>query len=60
MRACLCKRWGPPSSLEIEEGLAVPTPGTGEVLIAVSACGVNYPDLLIIQVNYRSLSVVSR
>lgn len=50
VRACLCKKWGPPSSLEIVDGLPLPSPRKGEVRIRVSACGVNYPDLLIVQV----------
>lgn len=52
MRALLCKQWGPPSSLSMEEELPTPRPSTGQVLIAVFACGVNYPDLLVIQVRY--------
>lgn len=50
VRACLCKKWGPPSSLEIVDDLPLPSPRKGEVRIRVSACGVNYPDLLIVQV----------
>ncbi|CAM9683719.1 unnamed protein product [Sphacelaria rigidula] len=54
VRACLCKKWGPPSSLEIVDGLPLPSPRKGEVRIRVSACGVNYPDLLIVQGKYQS------
>jgi NADPH:quinone reductase len=35
------------------EGDADPVPGAGEVLIAVKACGVNYPDVLIIEDRYQ-------
>lgn len=58
VRACLCKRWGPPSSLEIVEGLPLPNPKQDEVRIAVSGCGVNYPDLLIVQVRGWGLQTV--
>jgi NADPH:quinone reductase len=52
MKAVLCKQWGPPSSLVVEE---VPSPvaGPGEVLIEVHAAGVNFPDTLIIQKKYQ-------
>lgn len=50
MRWCVCKEWGPPSSLVTEEGPPLPQPGAGEVAIAVSACAVNFPDLLVVQV----------
>ena len=52
MRAVLCKQYGPPSSLVIE---AVPSPsaGSGQVVISVHACGVNFPDTLIIQGTYQ-------
>jgi NADPH2:quinone reductase len=48
----LCKAYGPPESLVIEE-IARPTPGPGEVLIKVAAAGVNFPDLLIIENKYQ-------
>lgn len=53
MRWCVCKQWGPPSSLSIEDGPPLPQPGKGEVAIAVSACAVNFPDLLVVQVCAR-------
>ena len=52
MKAMLSKRVGGPDTLELED-LADPTPGAGEVLIAVKACGVNYPDSLIIEDRYQ-------
>ena len=52
MRAVLCKEFGPPESLVVEE-VADPTPGHGEVVIAVKAAGVNFPDVLIIQNKYQ-------
>eukprot|EP00903_Cladosiphon_okamuranus_P006865 g6686.t1 len=53
MHWCVCKQWGPPSSLVIEEGPPLPHPGTDEVAIAVSACAVNFPDLLVVQGKYQ-------
>ena len=52
MKAVLCKEYGPPASLVIED-IASPTPGKGQVVVSVKACGVNYPDILIIQGKYQ-------
>jgi NADPH:quinone reductase len=52
MKAMLSKRVGGPQSLVLEE-LPDPAPAAGEVLLAVKACGVNYPDLLIIEDRYQ-------
>jgi NADPH2:quinone reductase len=52
MRAALCKAFGPPESLVIED-VPSPQPGPGEVLIAVRAAGVNFPDLLMIANKYQ-------
>jgi NADPH2:quinone reductase len=52
MKAVLCKAYGPPDSLVVEE-LPSPTAGLGEVVLAVRACGVNFPDVLIIQNKYQ-------
>jgi NADPH:quinone reductase-like Zn-dependent oxidoreductase len=42
------------ASLRLEETEA-PTPGSGDVLIAVEACGVNFPDLLVVGGTYQKL-----
>src|SRR5437870_7534782 len=53
MKAVLCKAFGPPESLAIEEFDPL-KPGKGQVVISVKACGVNFPDTLIIQGKYQS------
>lgn len=52
MRAVLCKTLGPPETLVIED-IPAPTPGPREVLIEVHACGLNFPDTLIIEGKYQ-------
>lgn len=52
MKAVLCKAFGPPESLVVED-LPSPTPGPGEVVVSVKAAGVNFPDVLIIQNKYQ-------
>ena len=52
MRAVLCKQFGLPESLVIED-IPSPTPGEGEVVIRVRAASVNFPDTLIIQNKYQ-------
>ena len=52
MKAVLCKQYGPPDSLVIEE-ISSPTAGPGEVVVSVKAASVNFPDLLIIQNKYQ-------
>ena len=52
MKAVLCKQFGPPDSLVIEE-LASPRAGPGEVVLSVKAASLNFPDVLIIQNKYQ-------
>ena len=52
MKAVLCKQYGPPDSLVIEE-LPSPKPAAGEVVISVKAASLNFPDVLIIQNKYQ-------
>jgi NADPH:quinone reductase len=52
MRAVLCKEFGPPESLVVEE-VADPTPAPGQVVLDVEACAVNFPDVLMIQDQYQ-------
>ena len=52
MKAMLCKAYGPPETLVLSD---VPSPkaGPGQVVITVKACGVNFPDVLIIENKYQ-------
>jgi NADPH:quinone reductase len=52
MKALLCKAWGAPETLMVEE-VADPQPGKGQVVIDVKAASVNFPDSLIIQNLYQ-------
>jgi NADPH2:quinone reductase len=52
MKAVLCKAYGPPESLVVED-VPSPAPGPGEVVIAVKAASVNFPDVLIVQNKYQ-------
>ena len=52
MKALLCTAWGGPDALGIGE-LPSPSPGPGEILIAVRACGLNFADTLMIQGKYQ-------
>jgi NADPH2:quinone reductase len=52
MRAVLCRRYGPPESLTVEE-VEDPTANEGQVVVDVKACAVNFPDVLIIQNLYQ-------
>ena len=53
MKAVLCKQYGPPESLVVEETASL-TPGPTEVVIGVKAASVNFPDVLIIQNKYQT------
>src|SRR5512134_3418558 len=52
MKAVLCKQFGPPDSLVVEE-VASPRAGPGEAVISVKAASLNFPDVLIIQNKYQ-------
>ncbi|HAS09506.1 MAG TPA: NADPH:quinone oxidoreductase [Acidimicrobiaceae bacterium] len=52
MRAVLCKQFGPVEDLVVEE-VPDPTPGPGQVVVDVAGCGVNFPDVLIVQDKYQ-------
>jgi NADPH2:quinone reductase len=52
VKAVLCRSYGPPDSLVVED-VAPPTPRRGEAIVSVRAAGVNFPDVLIIQNKYQ-------
>ena len=52
MKAVLCKEYGLPGKLVVED-VPSPKPATGQVVVSVKACGVNFPDTLIIQGKYQ-------
>ncbi|GAA5235682.1 NADPH:quinone oxidoreductase family protein [Verticiella sediminum] len=52
MKALLCKQYGLPDTLVLEE-VADPQPKADEIVVDVKAAGVNFPDVLIIQNKYQ-------
>ena len=52
MKAMLSRAPGGPDTLTLEE-VADPVPGRGEVVLDIKACGVNFPDSLIIRDMYQ-------
>lgn len=52
MKAVLCESYGPPENLVVKETESL-IPDKGEVIIAVKASGLNFPDTLIIEGKYQ-------
>lgn len=52
MKALVCHEFGLPHTLHVEV-VPIPIPGPNQMLISVEACGVNFPDVLIIQNKYQ-------
>jgi NADPH2:quinone reductase len=52
MRAALCRQYGPPEVVQVEE-VDSPQPGAGELRVLVSAASVNFPDVLLIADEYQ-------
>ncbi|HEV2651718.1 MAG TPA: NADPH:quinone oxidoreductase family protein [Rhizomicrobium sp.] len=52
MKAMLCTHYGPPEEMELRD-LPSPAPGKNQVLITVKACGVNFPDVLMLADKYQ-------
>ncbi len=57
MKAMLCETYGPPETMRLAE-LPPLKPGPGQVVISVKACGVNFPDVLMIQDKYQFKSAL--
>lgn len=53
MKAILCRAWGPPESLSIEE-IDPPVAAPGEAVVAISAASINFFDTLIIEGKYQT------
>lgn len=53
MRAVVCREWGGPEKLTIED-VPEPEPGPGEVVIGVKASTVNFADSLMIKGQYQT------
>ena len=52
MKAVLCREHGPPENLVVAD-LPDPEAAEGQVVIDVRACGVNFPDVLVIENKYQ-------
>jgi len=52
MRALVCKRFGPPEALVIEE-VDDPKPAPGEIVVDIHAAGINFPDILVFAGKYQ-------
>ena len=52
MKAMLCTEYGPPELLKLTE-MPSPKADAGQIVISVKACGVNFPDVLIIENKYQ-------
>ena len=52
MKAVVCRQFGPPESLTIED-MPSPRPGPGQVVVSVRAASLNFPDVLVIQNKYQ-------
>jgi NADPH2:quinone reductase len=52
MKAALCTHYGPPEEMVVRD-IPSPTAGKGQAVITVKACGVNFPDVLMIQDKYQ-------
>jgi NADPH:quinone reductase-like Zn-dependent oxidoreductase len=52
MKAIVCRELGPPERLVLAE-MPEPSPGKSGVRVRVRACGVNFPDTLIIEGKYQ-------
>ena len=53
MKAMLCEKFGPPEDLVLKEVADLVPTLQGQVRIATEACGVNFPDTLIIENKYQ-------
>jgi NADPH2:quinone reductase len=52
VRAALCRAYGPPETVTVED-VEVPPLGSGQVRVKVSAAAINFPDVLVIAGTYQ-------
>ena len=52
MRALICKEYGTPEQMVIEE-IEDPVAGDGQVLVAIKAAGINFSDVLTVAGKYQ-------
>ncbi len=52
MRAVVCREFGPPEKLVVEE-VEDPKPGAGQLVVDVRAAAITFPDVLIIEDKYQ-------
>ena len=52
MRAAVCRSYGPPEVVEVEE-IPAPALGPGQVRVQVGAAAVNFPDVLLVANEYQ-------
>lgn len=52
MRAAVCRSYGPPEVVTVED-IDAPAPGPGQVRVRVAAAAVNFPDVLIVANSYQ-------
>ena len=52
MKAVVCREYGPPEALQIDE-IADPTPQPGQAVVRVRAASVNFPDVLMLSGGYQ-------
>jgi NADPH:quinone reductase len=52
MRAVICRTYGPPEDLVVDD-VPDPTPGPGQLVVKVHAAAVNFPDVLLIAGKYQ-------
>ncbi|MGA9493699.1 MAG: NADPH:quinone oxidoreductase family protein [Mycobacterium sp.] len=52
MRAVVCRSYGPPEDLVVDE-VDDPVPGPGQLVVRVHAAAVNFPDVLMVEGKYQ-------
>ena len=58
MKAALCTHYGPPEEMEVRD-VPSPVPGKNQVLISVKACGVNFPDVLMLGAGMNAVAAIA-